>query len=110
MNAQRYRHHLKVLGLTQNGAARFLDISERQSRRYASPAEHKAGLMIERRIEMLLELMVAQEVTPAEAFALTAQGKPRALSKSPSTRRPPRLRSQSTNRARSRSGAALGPA
>lgn len=62
---KRYNALIETLGMTQRGAARFLDLGERTSRRYASgDADVPLGLM------MLLELMVAHEVSPAEARKL----------------------------------------
>jgi hypothetical protein len=36
MTGDEYRQHIEMLGMSQNGAARFLGIAERTSRRFAA--------------------------------------------------------------------------
>jgi hypothetical protein len=67
MTAKQFQEHLDALGMTQRGAARFLDIGERSSRRFASK---KAGSEVPRPIELTLRLMVEKGISPEEALAL----------------------------------------
>jgi plasmid maintenance system antidote protein VapI len=62
MTGEQYDRVIAKLGMTQRGAARFLDIGERSSRRMV------AGEPIPRSIEMLLRLMDTNGITPAEAW------------------------------------------
>lgn len=61
---QRYRDLIERLGMTQVGAAKFLDIGERTSRRWATDdIEVPLGVI------MLLEIMVKHGITPHDARA-----------------------------------------
>lgn len=64
MTGDQYDRVIAKLGMTQRGAARFLDIGERTSRRFA------AGEPIPRSIEMLLRAMDKHGITPADAWEL----------------------------------------
>lgn len=65
---QRYRDLIDKLGMTQVGAAKFLDIGERTSRRWATN-----DIDVPLGVVMLLELMVKHGITPHDARALAGQ-------------------------------------
>jgi len=60
MTATQYQAAINELGLTQVGAARFLKIGDRTSRRYV------AGGTIPYAVELLLNLMIARGITPQD--------------------------------------------
>jgi hypothetical protein len=64
MTGDQYDDLIAELGMTQRGAARFLGIGERSSRRFA------AGNPIPPVIQILLRVMKAKGVTPEEAFQI----------------------------------------
>ena len=59
---KRYRFLYEELGMSQRGVARFLDMGERSSRRWASGQTD-----IPLHVMMLLEVMHAYGVTPEQA-------------------------------------------
>jgi len=59
----RYAWLIDRLGLNQSSAARFLGISDRQSRRFIA-----GDIRVDPAIAMLLELMVRRAVPPDEAL------------------------------------------
>ena len=62
---QRYRDLIEKLGMTQVGAAKFLDVGERTSRRWATDE-----IDVPLGVIMLLEIMVKHGITPHDARAL----------------------------------------
>jgi len=60
MSAEQYQAAIDALGLTQIGAARFLKIGERTSRRYV------AGGTIPYAVELLFKLMLDRGIMPKE--------------------------------------------
>lgn len=64
MNADQYRAAIRKLGMTQRGAAKFLSIGERTSRRFAADGN------VDRPIAMLLTIMLQYKITPDEALSL----------------------------------------
>jgi hypothetical protein len=64
MTKKQYREYIKKLGMTQGGAARFLGMSDRSSRRFA------AGDDIPQQTELLLRMMIAKRITPEKAFEI----------------------------------------
>lgn len=70
---KRYRALYEKLGMSQRGAAHFLDMGERSSRRWAS-----GQLEVPLAIMMLLEVMDAYGITPEQArtMAHATQRKP----------------------------------
>jgi hypothetical protein len=74
MNAKDYRAHLDRLGMTQLGAAAFLDVGPRTSRRWASfGSEH---LPVPLAAELLLRVMVAKGLTPEAVWQLAKRKLP----------------------------------
>ena len=67
--AERYNKLIKRLGLSQNGTARFFDVSLNAARRYA-----RGEVPIDPRTAMLLEIMVKHEIAPDEAVKLNRGG------------------------------------
>ena len=71
MTPEQYEKAIANLGLSQVGAARFLDIGERTSRRFVA---HES--VIPRQTEMLLNIMVKHGITPELALMkFTQNGK-----------------------------------
>ena len=66
MSKNEYRAALSILGLSQRSAAKFLDIAERTSRRYALD-ECPVPILIAR----FLRLVARNKLTPQDATALT---------------------------------------
>jgi len=64
MTADDYANAIAELGLSQVGAARFLDIGERTSRRFIADES-----VIPVHVEMLLNIMVKHGITPEVARA-----------------------------------------
>jgi len=78
MTPQQYTRAIKTLGLSKNGAGRFLGISPRHSHRLA------AGVyVVPRNIEILLNLMVEHKISPADASGHIAAAVATAKPKSP---------------------------
>jgi hypothetical protein len=74
MNAKDYRAHLDRLGMSQLGAATFLDVAPRTSRRWASfGAEYLPPPLA---AELLLRVMVAKGLTPEEVWQLARRKLP----------------------------------
>jgi hypothetical protein len=63
MTPKAYREALTRLGLSQRGAAVFLDINERTSRAYAL-----GGMKIPRKVQIALHLMVKHQEVPADVL------------------------------------------
>jgi hypothetical protein len=61
MKAERYRAIIQRLGMSEVGAAKFLDIGERTSRRWASDREDSSPPLA---TEMLLEFMLMTNMLP----------------------------------------------
>lgn len=66
---KRYRGMLDELGITQNGASRFLDVGERTSRRWATDDAGELPLAV----IMLLAIMIEDGIDPARARALAGE-------------------------------------
>lgn len=64
MKPDEYRKHLTRLGLTQVGAAKFLRIGERTSRRFASDTETPFA------IDLLFGLMLKHKFSPEEVYRI----------------------------------------
>jgi len=67
MTADDYRQAIDALGLNQTSAARFLGVTPRSSRYYAS------GRKIPRSVSGLLTLMVKYEMTPDQLLELIGE-------------------------------------
>lgn len=65
MTAKQYVAALEALGMTQRGAARFLGIDERTSRRWANNEQD-----VHLSVALLLRVMVESKITPEEAYQL----------------------------------------
>jgi DNA-binding transcriptional regulator YiaG len=65
LTEQQYRDALDALGLSQPGAARFLDVNERTSRRWAEGDLEPPGS-----IAVIFALMIHFGVTPDQALDL----------------------------------------
>lgn len=68
MNKSEYRSAIASLGLSQAGAARFLGVNERTSRRWACD-----GDPVPEPVAMLLRLMLVVDWKPHEVKALTSR-------------------------------------
>lgn len=68
---QQYRDRIEKLGMTQIGAARFLGIGDRTSRRFASDDS------VPRAIQMLFAIMIKYNIKPEDVFALLGLKLPR---------------------------------
>lgn len=70
---ERYRELIELLGMTQIGAAKFMDIGERTSRRWAV-----GDVEVPLAVLMLLETMVHESLTPHDVRVLTGMPDKRA--------------------------------
>lgn len=70
---ERYRELIELLGMTQIGAAKFMDIGERTSRRWAV-----GDVEVPLAVLMLLETMVRERLTPQDVRILAGMPDKRA--------------------------------
>jgi hypothetical protein len=75
MNTKEYRAHLERLGMTQVGAARFLRIAPRTSRRWATDGDDHLDPPLA--VELLMRVMDHHKLTPEDVWKLAKLKAPR---------------------------------